>query len=137
MLKLKDIKDLKDEEVKPLDEGITKVRNRYKVAMEPYEDSILLLKTAIKDYHKKKELDAYKKNEKTGVMVELPKTTIRTVQGTVSIKKTWTFSIEDESLIPKKYWSTDKVKINKAIREGARDIGGLRIFQASDVAFRK
>ena len=48
----------------------------------------------------------------------------------MTTKKYWTFEIEDETKIPRKYMKIDEVAIGKAVRsEGVREIRGVRIFQ--------
>lgn len=50
--------------------------------------------------------------------------------GAVStVKKQWTFEVEDISKVPAEYLLIDQVKVNQAVRAGARDIAGLRIFE--------
>ena len=44
-------------------------------------------------------------------------------------KKRWTFSVENEDLVSRKYMSLDSKKINEAIRNGEREITGLKIYQ--------
>ena len=68
--------------------------------------------------------------------VEAPKSTVRSMSGTVSLKKVWTFEIEDENAIPKRFWSVDESKIKKAMSEGARELPGIKIFQKTQVSSR-
>ncbi len=48
---------------------------------------------------------------------------------TSGIKKVWKFEVEQITNVPAEYLIVDQVKINAAIRAGARNISGLKIFQ--------
>jgi hypothetical protein len=50
-------------------------------------------------------------------------------QDTTTVRKQWTFEIEDEIKVPREYLALDTVKIGQAVRAGVRDIAGVRIFQ--------
>ena len=50
-------------------------------------------------------------------------------------RKRWTFEVVDESAVPREFLVLNKVKINEAIRKGARDIKGLKIFQTEDLVY--
>jgi hypothetical protein len=51
-------------------------------------------------------------------------------------RKTWTFEITDETQIPREYLKVDEGKIRDAIKMGARDIAGIRIYETSTTVFR-
>lgn len=46
-----------------------------------------------------------------------------------NIKSVWTFEVLDFSKVPLEFLMLNEAKINQAIRGGARDISGLRIFE--------
>ena len=56
----------------------------------------------------------------------------------VSGRKTWTYEIEDEKMIPRTYLMVDTVKIGKIVTamKGETDIPGVRAYQKSSAAFR-
>lgn len=61
---------------------------------------------------------------------------LKTKEATLKVKgivKRWSWEIISENDIPRAFCSPDTVKINKAIKEGARVIDGLRIFEVNDV----
>lgn len=60
--------------------------------------------------------------------VEVPKTT----EG-VTIVKTWTYGIEDIKKVPREYLTLDTVAVMRDIRQGIREIPGLRIYQKESV----
>lgn len=68
--------------------------------------------------------------------VEAPKTTVRSSEGTVSMRKVWAFEIIDPNLVPKRCWSIDETIIRKEISEGQREIPGIKIFQKTQVSSR-
>lgn len=49
------------------------------------------------------------------------------------ITNRWTFEVTDESLVPRQYCEVSDSLINKAIKEGIRDIPGVRIFQEQTI----
>lgn len=66
---------------------------------------------------------------------EMPRA-IRGKSGSTSTRKTWTFEVTDDSLIPRKYLMADEGVILLAVREGVRDIPGIRIYQQESLAVR-
>lgn len=56
--------------------------------------------------------------------------TIHSDTAKLTIRKKWSFEIEDEKKIPRKYMKVNEIAIGKAIRsEGIREIKGIRIYQ--------
>lgn len=49
--------------------------------------------------------------------------------GEAHFREMWTFEIEDESLIPRDFLTVDFKKINAAIREGVREIAGVKVYK--------
>jgi hypothetical protein len=45
------------------------------------------------------------------------------------VRRSYKAEIENEALVPREYLSVDQVKINAAVRSGAREIPGVRIFE--------
>ena len=64
------------------------------------------------------------------------KHTVVTTQGTTSIRKTWTFEILRTHDVPKEFCSPDTAKIKNAIKEGVREISGIRIYQEETIVSR-
>ena len=54
--------------------------------------------------------------------------------GASAVQKRWTFKVLDLAQVPREYLELDQVAVNAAIRNGARDIPGLEIFQAEKLA---
>ncbi len=89
-----------------------------------------------------KEIVAYAESARAEVQVPAPALasppkTIRAESGaTLSVKKVWTFAIEDLGKVPVEYLALDTAKVRCAIRDGVREIPGLRIYQDDQVAGR-
>lgn len=49
-------------------------------------------------------------------------------------RRVWTFEVTDEAKVPREFLSVDEKKIRQAVREGAREIPGVRIFQETSIA---
>lgn len=52
------------------------------------------------------------------------------------VRKVWRFAITDARLVPREYLTIDQPTVNEAIRGGAREIPGLRIFEEEILAAR-
>ena len=57
------------------------------------------------------------------------------VNDTTKVQKRWTYEIEDSSVIPRQYMVVDGPAITRAIRDGVRDIPGVKIFQKETAIF--
>jgi hypothetical protein len=53
-----------------------------------------------------------------------------------SIKTEWTFELVDISIVPREYLKFDDVKVRAAVKAGARDIPGIRIFAEEKMNLR-
>lgn len=73
---------------------------------------------------------------KTAPVISAPAYSEFTASKVKGIIKTWTFEINDESLIPREYLMINESKIRQAIRDGARSIAGVNIFQKDGLAIR-
>lgn len=78
----------------------------------------------------------------------LPSRTVRTEAGTSSVKKVWTFRLDNLAQVPVEYMTLDEAKVREAIREAARgwiggtalfplQIPGIEIFQEEQLAVRR
>ncbi|HNR12876.1 MAG TPA: hypothetical protein PKM59_06140 [Thermodesulfobacteriota bacterium] len=61
---------------------------------------------------------------------------IRTESGSASMRKVWTFEIEDLAQVPPEYLTLNEKLVRQAISGGIRQIRGLRIFQMKKAVFR-
>lgn len=53
--------------------------------------------------------------------------------GTVKAAKVWTFEVTDPAAVPREFLTIDQTKIRDAVRTGAREIPGVRIFQETRI----
>jgi hypothetical protein len=65
-----------------------------------------------------------------------PPAPLKSASGGVSTRKVWTFEITDEAAVPRDYLVVDETKIRQAMRDGAREIPGVRIYQDDQLAVR-
>ena len=70
-------------------------------------------------------------------MPDLPVRVVRSeTGGSTSVRKTWAYEVVDEKAVPRAYLMLDDGLINLAIKDGARKIKGLRIYQKESLAVR-
>ena len=81
-----------------------------------------------------KRLEKAKKPER--VKIKEAPAPVETRTENTAIRKVWTFEILKEIDIPTKYMTPDTPAIRQAIRDGEREIPGLRIFQKEQIAIR-
>lgn len=67
---------------------------------------------------------------------QAPERSTRSSLGTTTVRKVWTFEIEDESAIPREYLAVDEKKIGAVVKAGVRSIPGVRIYQTDSLAVR-
>jgi 2,3-bisphosphoglycerate-independent phosphoglycerate mutase len=68
--------------------------------------------------------------------VAVPEIT-RSISGaTASIRRTWTFEVDDISLVPLRYMMLNTAAVKQAISDGDREIAGLRVFQEEKMGVR-
>lgn len=101
-----------------------------------------LEKQKAKDNLTKKEVKEAEKEIEKEEFVPKPtvrqETTIKTGDAKMVASKRWTFEIEDETKIPRKYLKVDEVAIGKVVRSGGiREIKGVRIYQEENFGFKK
>lgn len=85
----------------------------------------------------KKEEKAQKEEIKQQEFIpQEPATKQDTRIGSIGTRKVWDFEILEVGAVPLQYMRVDDVEIRKAIREGKRQIDGVRIFQREDYTKR-
>lgn len=91
------------------------------------------------------EAEEHVRSEVANVSVESPTiealpaqapATVKSSIGSATIRKVWTFKIDDPNLIPRAYLSINEGNIREAIRAGVREIPGVRIYQREEIAGR-
>lgn len=62
--------------------------------------------------------------------------TVRTESGTSFQRKTWTFSVESLEKVPREYLALNESAVRAAIKNGVRNIDGLKIFETTGTVIR-
>lgn len=57
------------------------------------------------------------------------------LKDTTKTRKQWTYEVIDESLVPREYLQINGPAITKAVRDGARDISGVKIYEKEIAIF--
>lgn len=63
-------------------------------------------------------------------------TTVQTARGSATRRKVWTFEVTDPSSVPRQFLTVDEKAIRAAVKDGEREIPGVRIFEESSLAVR-
>ena len=140
--------------VKPLNDQVKKINDLFKPIAAKLGEVDIMIRTKVNKYRsdqaaiaakEQKRLDDLaikqqarldKKSEKTGV--EAPKIIAPVVQPAttkvegMTVRKTWTYEIVDEKLVPDDYYTIDPTKIRSAIKNEIREIPGIRIYQKEE-----
>lgn len=74
--------------------------------------------------------------EQQRAVVDVAPVTARVEGGAATTRGRWVAEVVDEGLVPREFLKPDTVKINAAVRGGARDIPGVRIELRSELAVR-
>ncbi len=125
----------------PLDEADTIIRNKVLIFRRAEEERA---RKEAEELQKKLEEEAKKQAEiekkevivPPPVVAQTPPTTMTAKNGSATVRKVWDFEIEDEMAIPREYLVPDPVKIRQAIKEGIREIKGIRIYQKETLAIK-
>lgn len=65
------------------------------------------------------------------------KNTVRTESGSSFSKEPWVWEFTDENLVPLKYRVVSKKLLDNAVKEGQREIPGVKIYQKFRTNFRR
>lgn len=82
---------------------------------------------------KKAGVEAVKVDE---VVVAAADPVTRTESGTATQRKTWEFEVEDPGKVPPEYLMVDEKKVRAAVRNGVRNIPGVKIYQETKTQIR-
>ncbi len=63
-------------------------------------------------------------------------TIVRTEAGSATQRKVWKHEITDEGQVPREYLMIDEAKVRQAVKQGVREIPGVRIYEHTEIAFR-
>lgn len=70
------------------------------------------------------------------VVREEQSSTIKTASGAAISRKTWKFDVMDTEQIPRRFLKVDETAIRQAVRDGERQIPGVRIYESEELAIR-
>ena len=136
---IKTIEDKRKEITKPLNASLKATNAMFKTLSTPFVEADRIVRDKVMDFRQEQEEKAQKELERrqkiqaaheakghetheiTQPKAEVAKTTVTT--------KRWTFEVVDGDKVPREYLVLDSTAVNKAIRNGVREIGGLDIFQ--------
>ena len=126
---------------KPLNQSLRAINATFKQLKEPLVEARQVLTEKILSW-KKAETAKLEKEEarrrkiqeshvKRGHTVEAPVVLDRPEKtiGNTRTTKFWTFGVQDLGKVPTQYLSINSVAVREAIRNGVREISGIRIYQ--------
>ena len=124
MVALKVLRDKLEERRKfftqPLNDQLKKINTLFRAYSDPLDTTMSHLKNEGTNYVKKDDkIKTYK----------LP-------TGTVSVRETWDFEVEDINKVPGEFFCVDDKKIRAAIKDGAVKIAGIKIFKKKGLMVR-
>lgn len=158
----KRIEELRQFFVKPLNDQVKAINERFKASLKPLEDIEVKVKRLISDYtleqerirreeekklqelHAKEMAKQEKKAEREGndfvpsiaPTIAKPTGPVRSSSGTASTPTVWKFEVIDSVLVPREYLEVNESLIRQAVKSGARTIPGVRIYEDIDVKVR-
>lgn len=153
---LKKADEERTELVGPLNEVVKKINLRFKRYTAPLEDAKTLLDGKMVAYGKnfseelRKEDEARRKEEDAVRAAEFPdempfapptaspkpKTVYGNTGSAASFTTTWTFEVTDGNQVPREYLMVDEKKVAAAVKDGKREIAGVRIFEKTGLSVR-
>ena len=132
----------------PLNQQVKKINELFHSFTNPLLKAERIIKQKVAAYHVEKERKAQEKMAKAlseaqsgdeimpVVIPNQPQRTVQADTGSATIKKVWTFQVENPALVPEQYKVVDEKKIRAAVASGIREIPGVRIFLSPQVAVR-
>jgi len=151
-LRIQSIDSKRKEWTKPLDEAKKRIMEDIKTLIEPLEklekdikDRMIIFykieQNRLNEEQKRIEEEAKNRIIESGELEAIVPVVndIKTQNGEfakTTVRKVWVYEIEDLDKIPKEYWIIDEKLIKEAIRNGARKIDGLKIYQKENITTR-
>ncbi len=119
------LNELKNEANKPLSDAIKNIN----LIVKDINEKIHLLKTNLEE-----KILNWMKSENELPFGQIEKISVE--EGTLHLKDTYEFEIEDENLLPREYLSVNPREICNAINSGVRNIPGIKIFREKSLQTR-
>jgi hypothetical protein len=144
--------------VKPMNDQVKKINDLFKELVAPLLEADTTIRRKVSEYRSAQAEIARKEQERLNKLaaqqqarldkkaetkgVEAPKITAPVVAapptkvGNVVARKVWKFEITDTTAVPRQFLAIDEQAIRAAVREGVREIAGVRIYQEEEIAVR-
>lgn len=150
--RLKKIEARRIHYVKPLNDHVKDINAEHKGYTQPFQEADRIIREKMMSWRRAEEAyaqagqeriekEAKKLAKETGVSVEeimasaeVPEAIKETTNSTVA--KRWVFEIIDMSKVPRNFLCLDEKSVNINIREGVRNIPGLRIYQEESIKLK-
>ena len=158
----KKIEEARDHHVRPLNTMVKGINNTAKIMTDPLKRAENYLKDQISSYAWRLEMERRKAQEEARkVAKELqrkvdaeaaaanipapvvpepvvapPETKVRTESGTSFLKMVWDFEVTTPAEVPREYLAVNEKAIREAIKNGVRNIPGVKIFEKPQTNFR-
>jgi hypothetical protein len=106
--------------------AVNKIVKEYETVLEKIENDL------------KTKLDEYLQNSNSSNNAEFiaQSREILVEDGKLAKVKKWVWELENEQLIPREYLSLDEKKIESAIKNGVRNIPGIKVFEKEEISMR-
>lgn len=151
----KRIEELRQFFVKPLNDQVKAINDRFKSVIKPLEEIEAKVKRSISDYtleqdrqrrekerelqeaHAKEMAKQEKAADRAGTefvptaapKIEKAMPSVKTESGKTTTIKVWKFEVKDAAAVPREYLVVDETLIRKAVQAGAREMPGVRIYE--------
>jgi len=136
---IKTIESKRKEITKPLNASLKATNAMFKKLSEPFVEADRIVRDKVMDFRQLQEEKAQKELERRQKIQaaheakghethEITQPEVEVAKTTVTAKR-WTFDVVNVNKVPREYLVVDNAAVNKAIRNGVREIDGLDIFQ--------
>lgn len=106
--------------------AVNKIVKEYETVLEKIENDL------------KTKLDEYLQNSSSSNNAEFiaKSREILVEDGKLAKVKKWVWELENEQLVPREYLSLNEKKIESAIKNGVRNIPGIKVFEKEEISMR-
>lgn len=142
---VKRIEDARTALVKPLNDHVAWINGQFRELTEPVKGADLRIKALMSQYRTRLEQERQAEirrreeaaranvNVETGelppvTVVPAAPTTIQTPTGGATFRTIWKWEVVDMEKVPRMFLAVDPGKLTAAVRQGVRDIPGVRIY---------
>lgn len=132
--------------VKPLNDQVREINQWFKKPLDKLKEIEVALKKMLTSYQVKQREEqerllaaaasaATEHAEAQALILAATKQAPPTVSG-LSVREVWQWQVTDLSLIPHEFFSLDHSKLDAAVRSGAREIPGVKVYKDTRVSVR-